>query len=177
MFPTKAIQEEFIITLFAIFFTENALDFDSEVIKLGKVYYERGVRGNDYGLIGDILFWTLSFSLGSAYENATHSSWVKLYSRFLKAMIPFCVKHEMELHQSAFQVIKNIFVQQESVTSPTPDPSQFNWFVKNYKRVAPTDASSISATSSGITSPMGSVLSDSNFATPAMTARGDRKSH
>jgi len=70
--------------------------FEKTLINLAHSHSERGVRGVQYGIMGDVLFWTLRKCLGTKYDNATSHSWTKIYSYMLKIIVPIAVADEIQ---------------------------------------------------------------------------------
>lgn len=73
-----------------------------------------GVRSSEYGIVGEVLLWTLRYCLGMAYTNDVHQAWVRIVSRMLRVMIPCAVAFEMqnnsaqEARLSAFSASKSL---------------------------------------------------------------------
>lgn len=48
------------------------------------------------GVVGEVLFWSIRLCTGpTVYTYDVHQSWVKIYSRMLKTMVPLAVAHEL----------------------------------------------------------------------------------
>jgi hemoglobin-like flavoprotein len=58
--------------------------FVETMTKLAEVHNNRGVKAIEYGIVGDVLFWSLRKCLGPDYDSATHSAWVKIFCSMLK---------------------------------------------------------------------------------------------
>ena len=69
--------------------------FEKTLINLAHSHSKRGVRGVQYGIMGDVLFWTLRKCLGTKYDNATSHSWTKIFSYMLKIIVPIAVADEI----------------------------------------------------------------------------------
>lgn len=67
--------------------------------KLAHHYNDLGTRARDYGMIGEIIFWTLERVLGESYCAVTHSGWTKLYSIILSVMIPIAAASEFHRNE------------------------------------------------------------------------------
>jgi hemoglobin-like flavoprotein len=54
-----------------------------------------------YGIVGEVLLWTLTLTLGSEFDEPTKLAWVKIYSVMLKVIIPVAVREEKALMTAA----------------------------------------------------------------------------
>lgn len=69
--------------------------FESSMVALAERHCEKGVRSNEYGIVGDVLFWTLQRCLGpDTYDEDTERSWIKIYSAMLKHIVPCALHYE-----------------------------------------------------------------------------------
>jgi hemoglobin-like flavoprotein len=69
--------------------------FAASMITLAEKHCERGVRSNEYGIVGDVLFYSLQKCLGSeSYSEPTERAWIKIYSSMLKHIVPRALHHE-----------------------------------------------------------------------------------
>ena len=105
---TRQLQEDFLQNLIEVIFKEQSFQQDST--NFVKIHCQRGIRADQYNLCGEALFWSLEKCLGSIYNTITHVSWVKLYSQFLKVVIPVCVQHELENSKSMFLNLRHYFL-------------------------------------------------------------------
>ena len=62
---------------------------------LGEVHSLRGVKATEYGIVGEVMFWTLGKVLGPAYTPEVHNAWVKIFSSMMKVIVPIAVAHEL----------------------------------------------------------------------------------
>ena len=69
--------------------------FERMLVNLAHTHSDRGVRGVQYGIMGDVLFWTLRKCLGARYDVATAHSWTKIFSYMLKVIVPVAVADEI----------------------------------------------------------------------------------
>ena len=46
-------------------------------------------------IVAECHFWTMRRVLGAAYDNVAHGIWTKIFSRFMKIMVPITVRHEI----------------------------------------------------------------------------------
>ena len=49
----------------------------------------------EYGIVGEVMFWTLGKIMGVEYTPEVHASWVKIFSSMMKVMVPIAVQHEL----------------------------------------------------------------------------------
>ena len=63
---------------------------------LGEVHSLRGVKATEYGIVGEVMFWTLGKVLGPAYTPEVHDAWVKIFSSMMKVIVPIAVAHELK---------------------------------------------------------------------------------
>ena len=62
--------------------------FTAILVDLAEKHCIRGVKAIEYGIVGEVLFYTLKITIGSAtYTEAAHFAWVKIFSRMLKVMV------------------------------------------------------------------------------------------
>ena len=54
-----------------------------------------GVKASEYAIVAECHFWTMRLVLGASYDNKAHVIWSKIFSRFLKVMVPIAVRHEI----------------------------------------------------------------------------------
>mmetsp|Transcript_28398 Transcript_28398/g.28699 ORF Transcript_28398/g.28699 Transcript_28398/m.28699 type:complete len:319 (-) Transcript_28398:200-1156(-) len=71
--------------------------FRAMLINLTHAHSQRGVRGMQYGIAGDVLFWTLEKVLGDEdFGDETQEAWVNIFSYILSIMVPVAVADEVE---------------------------------------------------------------------------------
>mmetsp|Transcript_6195 Transcript_6195/g.9345 ORF Transcript_6195/g.9345 Transcript_6195/m.9345 type:complete len:207 (+) Transcript_6195:119-739(+) len=56
---------------------------------------ERGVRAVEFGIVGDVLFYTLRKVLGDDYTDEVDIVWKKIYSGMLRIIVPLVIAYEM----------------------------------------------------------------------------------
>jgi hypothetical protein len=68
----------------------------------------RGVKAIEYGVVGDVLFWSLKICVGTTiFTDAVLAVWVKIFSRMLRTIVPTAVKFERQgLFQPEFKRVK-----------------------------------------------------------------------
>lgn len=54
-----------------------------------------GVKAHEYGILGEVLLYSLSKCVGSSFDDATVNSWVRIYSMLIAIIVPFHVKSEL----------------------------------------------------------------------------------
>lgn len=75
---------------------EDNSKFTEALVKLAEVHNQRGIKAIEYGVVGEILFYTLRTVLGPvAYDKTVHRAWVMVFSSMLKTLIPIAVQYEM----------------------------------------------------------------------------------
>ena len=76
--------------------------FEETMINLANAHNKRGVRANEYGIVGEVLFYSVKKCIGPAYTPNVHLAWIKIFSRMLKYIVPTAVA--FELHEGYAQV-------------------------------------------------------------------------
>eukprot|EP00607_Mallomonas_marina_P007162 CAMPEP_0182416392 /NCGR_PEP_ID=MMETSP1167-20130531/681_1 /TAXON_ID=2988 /ORGANISM="Mallomonas Sp, Strain CCMP3275" /LENGTH=266 /DNA_ID=CAMNT_0024589111 /DNA_START=42 /DNA_END=842 /DNA_ORIENTATION=- len=79
--------------------------FKTMLTNLTHVHSQRGVRGMQYGIAGDVLFWTLDKCLGADFDDETRISWACIFSYMLSIMVPVAVADEIKELKSKEQPI------------------------------------------------------------------------
>eukprot|EP00341_Mesodinium_pulex_P016249 CAMPEP_0116963160 /NCGR_PEP_ID=MMETSP0467-20121206/47735_1 /TAXON_ID=283647 /ORGANISM="Mesodinium pulex, Strain SPMC105" /LENGTH=233 /DNA_ID=CAMNT_0004651715 /DNA_START=21 /DNA_END=722 /DNA_ORIENTATION=- len=73
----------------------NREKFQKNMEELALRHCERGVRGVEYGVVGDVLFYTLHKCLGNeAFSLETETVWKKIYSAMLSIIVPLAIEYE-----------------------------------------------------------------------------------
>lgn len=106
------------------------------LVSLAHVHSKRGVRGMQYGIIGDVLFWTLSLCLGDAYDPLTAIAWHKIFSYMLKIIVPVAVDDEIQELKASFKpTIQQPSTQsaKESKSGPLPTSTKSYTFTTSFK--------------------------------------------
>jgi hemoglobin-like flavoprotein len=70
--------------------------FTQTLTKLTEVHNDRGVKAVEYGIVGEVLLWTLRRCLGTAYTAEVHTAWIRILCRMLRVMVPMAVAFEMQ---------------------------------------------------------------------------------
>lgn len=69
--------------------------FEKTMTSLAARHCERGVKASEYGVIGEVLFYTLQKCLGpNAYTPSVETSWKKVFSVMLRIIVPLAVRYE-----------------------------------------------------------------------------------
>lgn len=69
---------------------EDPKKLENHLIDIGTKYSKIGVRTLDFGVIGDVLFWSLDRVLKEEMEEdpSLRKAWCKLYCQCLRTLIP-----------------------------------------------------------------------------------------
>jgi hemoglobin-like flavoprotein len=95
----KASQNKFLARMLtmALLDIDDQSRWDMTFTKLAEMHNEMGVKAVEYGVIGEILFWTLEKCVGEeAFTVDVHMAWIHVMSRILKTMVPVALKFELE---------------------------------------------------------------------------------
>ena len=60
-----------------------------------ETHNERGIKAIEYGIVGEVLCYTLRQCLGTAYTPNAHFTWVKILSKILAVMVPVSKKNKI----------------------------------------------------------------------------------
>lgn len=91
-------QGKFLVRLLSLALSElnDPAKFDATLTALAEQHCIRGIKAIEYGVVGEVLFYTLHTVLGSeVYNKNAHISWTKIFSRMLKVMVPVAIAYEM----------------------------------------------------------------------------------
>jgi hemoglobin-like flavoprotein len=72
----------------------DAKAFRSGMVKLATDHIRRGVWATQYGIVGEILFWSLQRCLGVDYTREVEVAWKIVFSSVLRVMVPVAVYFE-----------------------------------------------------------------------------------
>ena len=90
--------------------------FRTAMVKLAVDHIKRGVWAIQYGVVGDILFWTLQKCLGTAFTRDVEVSWKIVFSSVLRIIVPIAVYCE---HKKCNTVDTELFPKiQKTVIEP-----------------------------------------------------------
>ena len=71
--------------------------FQQTMENLAARHCEWGVRGGEYGIVGDVLFYSLQYVLGDeVFSDAVQVAWWRIYSAMLTHILPICIRHERD---------------------------------------------------------------------------------
>jgi hemoglobin-like flavoprotein len=73
---------------------EDKPKFHKAMVDLAERHCERGVKAVEYGIIGDVLFYTLEITAGALYTPPVEACWKKVYSSMLAIIVPLAVSYE-----------------------------------------------------------------------------------
>jgi hemoglobin-like flavoprotein len=73
---------------------EDPLKFQKSMKELAERHCERGVKAVEYGIIGDVLFYSLEATAGGLYSPAVEGCWKKVFSSMLAIIVPLCIRYE-----------------------------------------------------------------------------------
>ena len=66
------------------------------MLNLAEKHNERGVKAIEYGIVGEVLFYSLRVTLGDMiFDSVLYFTWTKIMSRMLKIMVPSALAHEL----------------------------------------------------------------------------------
>ena len=81
----------------ALSLLDNLPNLVSALQNLAKTHSLKGVLAVQYGIVGEVLLWTLTLCLGGQFDSATSLTWVKIYSVMLSVIIPIAIEEEKNL--------------------------------------------------------------------------------
>lgn len=95
------IQGKFLVKMITMALSQasNPERFQSIMEDLALNHCELGVRAIEYGIVGDVLFYSLHTVLGSAYTAASETAWRRIYSAMLTYILPAVVRYEAGAHK------------------------------------------------------------------------------
>lgn len=96
MFKNPHKQGFFLTELISFIFTslDDPKNFEKRLIRLAISHSSKGIKAVEYGVIGEVLFWSLRQVLGTSYSSDVHNSWIKIFSGMLKIIVPMAIKCE-----------------------------------------------------------------------------------
>lgn len=98
MFVDTKAQGRFFQALIGFIFTAVSAQraFNKRLLLIALSHCRKGVKAVEYGIIGEVMFWSLKVCLGELYDKETHHAWVKLFSSMLAVIIPAAVGYELD---------------------------------------------------------------------------------
>ena len=75
---------------------DNKRGYHQKLLQIAQSHCHKGVKAIEYGITGEVMFWTLRRVLGpKVYTDKCEQSWMKIYSDLLRVIIPVAVAHEL----------------------------------------------------------------------------------
>lgn len=145
-------QGRFLVKMISLILTclDNPVKFRETMTRLVDVHNHRGVKAIEYGLMGDVLFWTMKSVLGDAFGPSEHRSWVRVYSHILRIVVPLAVEYERADNQALVerqQHLNQMLSQEVSVATSTLASEQLSTSTGARVAVAaPKDAAATTTT-------------------------------
>mmetsp|Transcript_20893 Transcript_20893/g.21562 ORF Transcript_20893/g.21562 Transcript_20893/m.21562 type:complete len:211 (-) Transcript_20893:45-677(-) len=89
-------QGKFLVKMVSLILNclKNKEKFVKTMEDLAMRHCERGIRGVEYGVVGDVLFYTLQETSGGLYTPAVEACWKKVFSSMLAIIVPLCIQYE-----------------------------------------------------------------------------------
>ena len=89
-------QGKFLVKMVSLILNclKNKQKFIKTMEDLAMRHCERGIRGVEYGIVGDVLFYTMQTAVGTPFTYETGVAWKLIYSSMLQVIIPLCVEYE-----------------------------------------------------------------------------------
>ena len=95
----KAVRSgKFLGSVMQLCFTQlqDVKNFRKKIAALAESHCQMGIRTIEYGIIGDVLFWTLRKILREAFTRRVEEAWCRLFSSMLKIIVPIAVGFERD---------------------------------------------------------------------------------
>lgn len=91
------VQGKFLVKMIslAISLLDDEVKFQQKMESLADAHNNRGIKAIEYGMIGDVLFFSLHHCLGAHYTAQVHCGWVAIFSRMLRYIVPIAVHFEI----------------------------------------------------------------------------------
>jgi hypothetical protein len=74
---------------------EYDADFNANLYRLAVSHNAKGIKASEYGLVGEILFFSLRKCIGPAYTVSVSRAWIKVFSRMLSVLVPKAIALEL----------------------------------------------------------------------------------
>jgi hemoglobin-like flavoprotein len=76
---------------------EDEKEFRRRAVEIARDHCSRGIKAVEYGIVGEVLLWSVSIALGSTlFTFDVERAWVKVFSSLLTIMVPIAVATEIE---------------------------------------------------------------------------------
>lgn len=89
-------QGKFLVKMVSLIL--NCLKHREKFVKtmedLAMRHCERGIRGVEYGIVGDVLFYSLQKTLGNLFTLEIETAWKLIFSSMLGIIVPLCIEYE-----------------------------------------------------------------------------------
>lgn len=84
---------------FLISFVSSLLIFDknlfeSNMRRIGTTHGEMKIYPVEFGIMGDVLFYSLKTCLGDQFTDDIKRSWITIFSNSLKIIVPVCTEYQ-----------------------------------------------------------------------------------
>eukprot|EP01031_Cornospumella_fuschlensis_P025754 gene25754-31104_t len=99
LFKDMSSQGKFLVKMLSLALSEKADPdkYRNTLVKLAEIHNDRGIKAVEYGIVGEVLFWSIRACVGvGVYTPELHVAWTKVYSRMLKIMVPIAVAYELK---------------------------------------------------------------------------------
>jgi len=67
---------------------------------LARRHAQYGVVAQQYGIVGEVLIWSLGFVLEESFNDQTKTAWLKIYCLMLKFIIPAALEEEKRIKEN-----------------------------------------------------------------------------
>jgi hemoglobin-like flavoprotein len=91
----------------------NPSEFESTMKALAIRHCERGIRAIEYGLVGEVLFYSLRRVLGKEYTPEVELAWQKVYSAMLAVIVPLVIEIDLNFATSNGKQTDNIHKEED----------------------------------------------------------------
>jgi len=90
-------QGKFLVKMISLSLSllDDLKQFEDTMVNLANAHNKRGVRANEYGIVGEVLFYSIKHCIGNSYTPNIHIAWVRIFSRMLKYIVPIAVAFEL----------------------------------------------------------------------------------
>jgi len=90
-------QGKFLVQMLTLALTLclNEEKLNKVMLTLAEKHNERGVKAIEYGVVGDVLFWSLRHCAGDIFNHHVYFVWTKIMSRILRVMVPCALAYEL----------------------------------------------------------------------------------
>lgn len=89
-------QGKFLVKMVSLILNclKNREKFIRAMEDLALRHCERGVRGVEYGIVGDVLIYTIHKAVGAPFTRDVENAWKLIYSSMIQIIVPLCVEYE-----------------------------------------------------------------------------------